>query len=991
MNYLEWNNAIIKHFFNPENEEKEVMLYFSEAIIEEIGINNFLKPDIGYVEDFYLALRQGVNGISNDNYIQRILILEQKYLDDTFEIDHIPIEYPPYFIYFLAFILPFTSGNSIEDYNMNNFHDYVKQFFEIKQLTNNYNGTIRNHLNDIDFLWKKINNWLIEQNNFSLGYLEEIDLPGNRSYVGKFEYHILFRKEQEERLSMVFDNNEILPDEAINEQLIRKILVNNHRYLRLSTSTRNKIADPNDYIGNKILKRALTFYNNWDGTNYTVEGSRGFSRNRLVLCLDFNLITSKIIFKYLRIFSKHGIPENINLKSKNGISLENIYQVNQYYSNPINDCFKNIDTEVQLVDNAARGKYTWKNRAFHIFKKMSNFDWVEVPKIEFNAGKTLIICKRAFYENELKEWFDNINFNKKLYDNNERTQIPADWLALIVESITNYPHPTIQELIPDREQKAKINFDKSFYFDGTLFKDRLPTVWLENTETNGDVTAKYEDGSELMLFHTTNDEDGIITYINQYSFTEEHIKYSKLNLEFKLVCNNISYHRFLRITDFIKRTNIEIENLLPRRDAIGQLTLMDKNYFKGIEHYFSESKIVEIIPFQNQLNNIFINNKNNEKYRQNSEYNSTQLGNILIHYISTKGAVNKREFNDLVFSLLKSRKGIQENIKIIAIRLSYLLQELGFIDYDSVKSMFYINKPHLVIIPTQLGVKFNLIGSRDASMINAIINYCRKNTSITIEVVTLEDNELLPQTINFYLRKSDHNLILNLVRTFGFIFKKGNLFTQFALTACFPDISNWSEYIRETPGYEIVDIEGGYLFDIETLKFINKTTDFKKDLSFIKYTNINGYRTIYRLWFNNICFNIPDQQLGVYLYLFLHNKLSEENYYKCVAERGSVNCLDEKIGFENAQLKTNIIVYDKDRKLLAVPLNCRLPRYFSISYQLMSGYLPIIKKLRFEGVRYDGVYCIYQNIPKLFYENNLNFKLLKRNVQHPIFNRPIHL
>lgn len=77
MRYLEWNNAIIKHFFNSENEEKEVMLYFSESIIDEIGINNFPKSDVSYIADFYKALRQGVNGISNDNYIQRILDLEK--------------------------------------------------------------------------------------------------------------------------------------------------------------------------------------------------------------------------------------------------------------------------------------------------------------------------------------------------------------------------------------------------------------------------------------------------------------------------------------------------------------------------------------------------------------------------------------------------------------------------------------------------------------------------------------------------------------------------------------------------------------------------------------------------------------------------------------------------------------------------------------------------------------------------------------------------
>ena len=997
MTYLEWNNAIIKHYFKPENEEKEVMLYFSEAIIEEIGNNNFTCPDDGYINDFYKALSLGVAGISNENYINRILTLEQKYRNGCRGIAAVNFEYPPYLSYILAFILPFTSGNKNEEFNMSNFHGYVKDFFEKKQLTKNYDKIIKNHLTAIDDLWTRINEWLMNEMNFSIGFLEEINPKSNKKFVGKFEYHILFRKEQEDRLSQVFDENEILPGEAINEKVMRKLLVEKYQYLKLSLTTKNKIADVDDYIGGKILKRALTFYNNWEGTNFTVEGVRGFSRNRLVLCLDFNGITP-IKLKYVRIFSKNGIPENLKLEKRDGVVLvEEIHQINSFYSNPIENCFIDLNTDIQLVDSSARNKYTWKSKDIYIFKKISHLDWVEIPKVEYNVGKTLIICKKIFFEENLKHWFENISNNKKLFDNNTQTQLPNDLLSFTIESVTNCPHPTIQELIPELEQKPKINFDKSFYIDGQLFKDKLPTVWLENTELIDKVIAQYEDGSEIRLNHLTQDEEGVVSFINQFTFTDEHKSSNKLNQQFKLVCNNISSHRFLQITDFNKKNNTEIETLLSKRDAIGQLTSSDENYFKGIEHFFSQNKIAATIPFQNQLNNLFINHQNNENYRQNSQYNSQQLGNILIHYISTKGQLSKREFNDVVFLLLENGENTQENIKKIAIRLSYLLQELGYVEYDSDKSTFYINKPHLLVVPSENGTKFNLIGARDTNMISAIINYCKKNTFLTIEIQTNNSNTLLlpqtllPQTINLHMRKCDQKLIHALVDTFEIIFKKGNLFSQFALTSCFPDISNWRSYINEPLESEIQDIEGGYLFDIESLKFINKPIGFERDLAFIKYTNINGYKTIYRMWYSGTCYNIPDHQLGIYLYLYLYKKIRLENYDQCINTRGWVNCGKELEEKDHSQLKTNILVFDSERCLLAVPLSCRLPRYFSISFQLLSDHLPLIKKLEFDGVRYKDAYYIYQNIPKLFFENNLNHKLLKRAPQYPIFNRQIIL
>ena len=83
----------------------------------------------------------------------------------------------------------------------------------------------------MDYLWDKLSDWLVEEKEFSLGYIEEINDPNrNRKYVSKYEYHILFRKEQEERLSKVFEKYNILPDDAISEEQIKKLLLENSSY-----------------------------------------------------------------------------------------------------------------------------------------------------------------------------------------------------------------------------------------------------------------------------------------------------------------------------------------------------------------------------------------------------------------------------------------------------------------------------------------------------------------------------------------------------------------------------------------------------------------------------------------------------------------------------------------------------------------------------------------------------------------------------------------
>ncbi len=179
----------------------------------------------------------------------------------------------------------------------------------------------------------------------------------------------------------------------------------------------------------------------------------------------------------------------------------------------------------------------------------------------------------------------------------------------------------------------------------------------------------------------------------------------------------------------------------------------------------------------------------------------------------------------------------------------------------------------------------------------------------------------------------------------------------------------------------IEDFEGGFIFDIISLKFFEKPNDFDKGLSFIKFTEINGYKTIYRLWYNNVVYDLANQQLGIYLYLYLFKKIRDDNYKSCLSEKGWANSgkeLDEK---DKAPKLSNIILYDRNKKYLAVPLNCRLPRYLSIGVALLNGKRPEIEYLNIQGIRHKGMYFIYKNTPILFIRNTVNLKLSQRIIE----------
>jgi|ERR1035437_1370427 hypothetical protein len=966
MNYLEWNNAIISYYFNIDNSEKEVVLYFSEVVIYEIGSNNFPNPKDGYIEDFYNALRNGIRAIDNTNYIDRILELNNLHLNHRESLEGIPIKFPSYLTYMLSLTLPFTSGKKAGDFRLNNFHDIAKEFFREKQLCFEYDRIVKHDLTRIDFLWQEISNYLINVQNFGFGFIENIEPPVNYKFVGKYLHHVLFRREQEEKLTKVFDKENILPGDNLDRIKIKNLLINNKLFLNLKQTTVKAISEENSFVGKKIIDRVLIFYKNWDGTEYSDLNnfeSRGFSRNRLVLCLDFNKLKLEIKYKYLRIVSLKEYPDEIELTYNDKKLPENIYQVYKEYSSPIKDVFIDLNTDIELKSNALRWKFNWNKDKFYLFKKeqIRFNEWVQIFKVQPNQGPVILICRKDYYSTiNQNNWLTQFGTRCKVFINNKVSNLDSDWILISFDNILEFPHPSILELKLEENEKKEIVFNTAFYYNGCFYKDRLPEITISNRLIPEPLFAKYKDGS-IIEFENVD---------NKYVFLDTHK--IKIGLEFKLESGGIESKLFYKIIGFEAVNTNNIEILLPRRDSVGQITNEEANFCKGLELFLSEDKSKNFLNRQLPVTgSTFCNTIKAEKYNGNADYNIDHKGNLLLHLISSRAKLKVKDFNNAVFDLIEENT---DNIKKRATYLRYQLQNLGYIDYDSNESVIVVNKPQILIKPTSSGTTLILTGARDPQLVKNIVAKSRiENSGIKIDIKN-QDDLLLPQIINIKFKTFNHNSIECFAKELKLLFKKNGLNSQYALCTFFDNIDNWQQIIKPVNN-SIKDIEGGEFFSIKTLKFIEKDDVFDKKLAFIRFTNINGYKTIYRLWYQETVYDMKDQQFGIYLFLFLYNKTIRDENNDSVCNKDAHYKNGVKYIVRTTHKVSNILVYDRTRKYLAIPIHCELPRYLTMSITLLSGKMPVIRKLEFEGVNYNGYYLVYKNITELFAINMISHKL----------------
>jgi hypothetical protein len=219
-----------------------------------------------------------------------------------------------------------------------------------------------------------------------------------------------------------------------------------------------------------------------------------------------------------------------------------------------------------------------------------------------------------------------------------------------------------------------------------------------------------------------------------------------------------------------------------------------------------------------------------------------------------------------------------------------------------------VNPPQFIFIPASQGRKILLIGARDSSLIEALISTAPKH-NLQVEITKqFSSNEklLLPDaiTIKAFGKSSENygeNNLIAFAKELQIKFSN-DYFPQIALHEFSSGITEYQSSMQLTD-------ENDYgwarrIFNPEDLSFErSETTTFDKSFSMIEY-KLNEYTYYYKLWINGQCYKV-DKNWGKYLVLKRFNK--------------------------------NVILFDNERKRVAIPWETPLPRLLSESIMLLSG------------------------------------------------------
>ncbi len=324
-------------------------------------------------------------------------------------------------------------------------------------------------------------------------------------------------------------------------------------------------------------------------------------------------------------------------------------------------------------------------------------------------------------------------------------------------------------------------------------------------------------------------------------------------------------------------------------------------------------------------------------------------GNMLCSFLSLKNVLTTEEFFrafEFYYSKEFSEKQATASFNLTRTKKAALnfYDYTGILDYDYETKKIVVNPPQFIFIPASQGRKILLIGARDSSLIEALISTAPKH-NLQVEITKqFSSNEklLLPDaiTIKAFGKSSENygeNNLIAFAKELQIKFSN-DYFPQIALHEFSSGITEYQSSMQLTD-------ENDYgwarrIFNPEDLSFErSETTTFDKSFSMIEY-KLNEYTYYYKLWINGQCYKV-DKNWGKYLVLKRFNK--------------------------------NVILFDNERKRVAIPWETPLPRLLSESIMLLSGLAPDFRDI-------DGRnYRVYENIPGIFTEN-----LFRKLGQQPI-------
>lgn len=930
MKFLEWNNLLAKHFFNPDHAGKEIHLFITKREIINLAKDNFEEESDSEIwVDFLRIIKTGLT-FSNefpeifDKAIHSCKLWKQagrKSIGGTEQ------KYPPYLSYLVFSVLPLIEIQG--DYNANNYYDRLADFLE----ENNIKQNLRGKLRDIDGLWSDLSSWSNEIRNGELGIFKTIVFEhATWKFVGKPFSQCVLTPKAIRKLPEFFYTSGLTPKTFYQDETFKNHLVRNGlTILGLKPSIIELIKKGNkDEIGQSVIETVKTEFNEWTGEEHETvlkDGTEKKIRKNTVvpLKLQFKINEDGEIDLSFRVKYSTEPPPELKFEE-----FEDIYE-NENWSRTLRRPFKD-SFELKDTSNKWKAVFDFKNIRLLIhggYFQLGNDFWIETETLSRVEGMYLL-CKSDIRDS-IKTWCEKSCSEFK--DESTLKNVPSGY-SLFWFRNPKISHEQFQQLRVYENKKISLRAGTGLKIGYlTFLNEMLPEVEITNADGTEIVYLQYDGSNEKIILQKHPSLGGIWLLPDNIL----------LNSSFYIQIENGFIEGIRRSYKIDEASFKDLSNdILPMRNKFNAQVEDATEFIQGnkIQHSGTINTIVDGQSFSS-----------NTKATIQQEIDFNFKDNTLLKWLVATKECDIKKYNEAFETVLHdSFEGEQLRVQERRKSSINILDYLGYVDYNYENDKIFALPPKLISIPCNRGRKALLIGGRDEKLINEMIDYCSKsNNKISLSVKKQSEKNfqmLIPDSIIF--ESNSRSEFENLANHFRIEFDKWYILK----------LKNFLPTLNQ---YEQFTINKGSSESWE--KFGIEKKVFKKDN--LKFELVNGYDKEYSLtecrpsyipefalWINQSYYTV-DKNWGKYLFI---NHCSEK-------VRG--------YGHENYFAKPVEIFCNANN--LAIPASLPLPKLFSRIILQLSGEAPDFKQMNLKGI--NVWYNVYRNIPSTFIDNFFKFKL----------------
>jgi len=935
MHFLEWNNTLAAHFFNSRHSGKDIFLFITKPEIINLAKKNFNgESDQEIWNDYLRKIRNGLPGSNSFPFIfdKAVHAYQQWNRAGLKSIEGFELKYPPYIGHLVFAVLPLIEIQG--DYYATNYYDRLEDFLE----ENNIQQNLRNKLKEIDILWADLSIWSNKTKGGELGCFRELRFTHEtRKFVYKpFSQCVLTPKAIKKLPDFFFASgltpNTFYQDEVFRHHLSRKGI----EILGLKPSTIEIIRKPEDEIGNSILETVRSEFNEWTGEEHEIilkEGVEKIIRKNTVVPvkLQFKINEDSEVDFSFRVNYATEPPPGLKLGE-----FDDIYE-NDKWSRTIRKQFTGSIFELRDIANKWIAKFEFRNiRLFvrgHYFL-LSNDFWIEIESL-LRAEEMFLLCRNEINASIIA-WGEESCVMFK--DCSSYPNIPSGY-SLFRFKNPRHSHPEYQQLRVYKDKTISVRSGTGLKIGYRIYLNELPPeVEVSNSDGSERVYLQYE-GETQRKYLTQHPTLGGIWLLPDNLIP---------NSSFVIQIENefIEGIRQTYKVDEPQLKELSVE-ALPKRNKFNSPTDEADQLIQG-------NKILLSGFNPNSIDRMsFEPNIKADIYQEPFKFSE----GLLVKWLVAVKECDILKYNEAFETIFHNTFEEGQHDVLTKRKFSiYILDNLGFVDFDEATKKIFSLPPKLIFIPSSEGRKVMLTGLRSEKLVNEMIDYCL-NSNGKISLAVKNQNEqnrkmLIPDSI--ILSSNNRKEFADIANRFQLEFDEWFLLKQ---KAFLPTLFQYEQHTMSrgtAEAYERNQLETK-AFRRENLKF-EFAENFDKNYSLVEFRPT--FITEYGLWINQSYYSIREKNWGKYLFI---NHVSKK----------------EK-GYGNGVLfsRPQEIFYNSNS--IAVPASLPLPKLIARLMMQLSGEAPEFKQLNLKEI--NVWYNVYRNVPSLFTQNFFRF-VLNMNIE----------